>query len=390
MPDLPRLPSPPAARVLVADDNGDVIEALRLLLKGEGFAVATAASPGGIRAAIEEQDFDAVLMDLNYARDTTSGHEGLDLLGRIQALDATLPVVVMTAWGSVERAVECMRRGARDYLQKPWDNQRLLATLRTQATTDEVGVRKRIVDQFPKVIPVSALRDFAGIVVAWHQGLVRKCLDRCELFRSSSQAFKQLSLRVGVTIFAIVDELGDKSVTNEIFRLQLLQQGHVAVLRSAPQLRLFLVLLLESQRLFADPPGDDLLQPEYPLEFPLALGHAHTRIAVLIEHTTLGDDRGTVAVHLNPAALKDQVSLHAAHTRSLRDERGDVGVLMELLLPTPAVEVEVNCGFLPVFGHDKHRAGVAHPHVIKRAKNQLYFGSHQLFGSSQVHWTNQH
>src|SRR4051812_13965408 len=121
-----------APRVLVADDQIDVVEALHLLLKHAGFHVGTATSPAGVLAALEGQDFDAVLMDLNYARDTTSGQEGLDLLGRVQALDATLPLVVMTAWGSVEGAVEAMRRGARDYIQKPWDNQRLVQTLRTQ------------------------------------------------------------------------------------------------------------------------------------------------------------------------------------------------------------------------------------------------------------------
>jgi DNA-binding NtrC family response regulator len=118
--------------VLVADDQRDVLEALRLLLKGEGFAIETAASPAGVLSALEAKDFDAVLMDLNYARDTTSGEEGLDLLARIQAIDPTLPVIVMTAWGTVDLAVEAMRRGARDFVQKPWDNTRLTTTLRTQ------------------------------------------------------------------------------------------------------------------------------------------------------------------------------------------------------------------------------------------------------------------
>src|SRR6516164_6854757 len=120
-------------RVLIADDQPDVLEALRLLLKSEGFVTESAASPSGILSAVEARDFDVVLMDLNYARDTTSGQEGLDLLNRLQALDGTLPVVVMTAWGSVELAVEAMRRGARDFIQKPWENARLLAILRTQA-----------------------------------------------------------------------------------------------------------------------------------------------------------------------------------------------------------------------------------------------------------------
>ena len=123
---------PAASRILVADDQADVLEALRLLLKGEGFHLETANSPAGILAALDAREFDVILMDLNYARDTTSGEEGLDLLSRVQNIDNTLPVVVMTAWGSVELAVEAMRRGARDFIQKPWDNARLLAILRTQ------------------------------------------------------------------------------------------------------------------------------------------------------------------------------------------------------------------------------------------------------------------
>jgi DNA-binding NtrC family response regulator len=119
-------------RVLIADDQQDVLEALRLLLKGEGYQLETASSPAGVLAAVEAKDFDAVLMDLNYTRDTTSGREGLDLLSRIVELDSTLPVVVMTAWGSIQSAVEAMRRGARDYVEKPWDNARLLSLLRTQ------------------------------------------------------------------------------------------------------------------------------------------------------------------------------------------------------------------------------------------------------------------
>ena len=121
-----------AGRVLIADDQPDVREALRLLLKGEGYETQAVSSPADLLTTLETRDFDAVLMDLNYARDTTSGEEGLDLLARIQALDGRLPVVVMTAWGSVPLAVEAMRRGARDFVQKPWENARLLTILRTQ------------------------------------------------------------------------------------------------------------------------------------------------------------------------------------------------------------------------------------------------------------------
>ncbi|MGH9498937.1 MAG: sigma-54-dependent transcriptional regulator [Terriglobales bacterium] len=125
-------PSHSGSRLLIADDQRDVLEALRLLLKPEGFAIETATSPAGVLDALGLREFDAVLIDLNYTRDTTSGQEGLDLLSRIQAMDSTLPVIVMTAWGSVDLAVEAMRRGARDFVQKPWENARLLSVLRTQ------------------------------------------------------------------------------------------------------------------------------------------------------------------------------------------------------------------------------------------------------------------
>src|SRR5437667_12566955 len=119
-------------RALIADDQPAVLEALRLLLKQHGYEVETAGSPAALIRSLESRVFDLLLMDLNYTRDTTSGQEGLDLLSRIRALDHTLPVVVMTAWGSVELAVEAMRRGARDFIQKPWENARLLSVLRTQ------------------------------------------------------------------------------------------------------------------------------------------------------------------------------------------------------------------------------------------------------------------
>ena len=124
----PEVPS----RVLIGDDQADVLEALRLLLKPEGYVIDTAGSPSQVMRALELKDYDVVLIDLNYSRDTTSGDEGLELLKRIRLADESLPVVVMTAWGSVDVAVEAMRRGARDFVQKPWDNERLLAIVRTQ------------------------------------------------------------------------------------------------------------------------------------------------------------------------------------------------------------------------------------------------------------------
>lgn len=129
--------APSQMRILIADDQPDVLEALRLLLKREGYKIESAESPQEVRQAIENRDYDAAIIDLNYTRDTTSGQEGLDLLGKIQTIDSMLPVIVMTAWSSVDLAVEAMRRGARDFIQKPFDNERLLSIVRTQLELSE-------------------------------------------------------------------------------------------------------------------------------------------------------------------------------------------------------------------------------------------------------------
>lgn len=120
------------ARVLAADDQEHILDALKLLLRPEGYEVDTAKSPVIVRELLNENSYDALLIDLNYTRDTTSGREGLDLLSEIVAQDSTVPVIVMTAWGSIDVAVEAMRRGARDFIQKPWENERLLTIIRTQ------------------------------------------------------------------------------------------------------------------------------------------------------------------------------------------------------------------------------------------------------------------
>jgi DNA-binding NtrC family response regulator len=122
----------PAPRILIADDQTDVLQALRLLFKGEGYRTETVSSPAAVLETLSRQDFDLLLMDLNYARDTTSGKEGLELLDRVRALDERLPVVVMTAWTNIDVVVEVMRRGARDFVPKPWDNTRMLAVVRNQ------------------------------------------------------------------------------------------------------------------------------------------------------------------------------------------------------------------------------------------------------------------
>ena len=120
-------------RVLVADDQPDIRSALRLLLKGEGFETRSVNSPAAVLASVQQETFDLVVMDLNYTRDTTSGEEGLDLLNKLRQIESAPLVIVMTAWGSIELAVEAMQRGAADFVMKPWENTKLVATLRKHA-----------------------------------------------------------------------------------------------------------------------------------------------------------------------------------------------------------------------------------------------------------------
>ncbi len=120
------------ARILIADDQADILAALRLLLKREGFEVATATSPAGVLDVVARERVDVALVDLNYARDTTSGKEGLELVDQLRKRDPEMPVVVMTAWATVDVAVQAMRHGANDFIEKPWNNQRLMSVLRNQ------------------------------------------------------------------------------------------------------------------------------------------------------------------------------------------------------------------------------------------------------------------
>ena len=134
-------------RILIADDQPDLLDALRLLLKGQGIEIDAVTSPEAAIAALQARPFDLVLMDLNYTGDTTSGREGIDLLTRVQAFDRLLPVIVMTGWGSVDLAVEAMRRGVRDFVQKPWDNAHLIATLKSEIDQGRARRRREAAEQ---------------------------------------------------------------------------------------------------------------------------------------------------------------------------------------------------------------------------------------------------
>jgi DNA-binding NtrC family response regulator len=147
-------------RLLIADDQPHILEALRLLLKPEGYQLEMVRTPALALEALAHEGFDGVLIDLNYTRDTTSGQEGLDLVARVKEMDAQLPVVVMTAWGNIDLAVEAMRRGAGDFIQKPWENARLLSILRTQMELHRSQKRTQWLEAENRILRASGTQDF--------------------------------------------------------------------------------------------------------------------------------------------------------------------------------------------------------------------------------------
>ncbi|MGQ0833817.1 MAG: sigma-54-dependent transcriptional regulator [Gammaproteobacteria bacterium] len=169
-----------APQIIVADDQQDVLTALRLLLKEEGMQVTTVSSPAGLLEAVKSEAFDAAVIDLNYTRDTTSGREGLELLPQIRGIDATLPVVVMTAWATIEVAVEAMRRGARDFLEKPWDNHRVVSVVRNQVSFSQEVRRGRRLEAENELLRAASDEDIVAESAA-----MRAVLDTVQRVASS-------------------------------------------------------------------------------------------------------------------------------------------------------------------------------------------------------------
>jgi DNA-binding NtrC family response regulator len=222
------------SKILVADDQADVLKALRLLLRPEGYEIKTASSVEEIVDAVNRNDFDVVLMDLNYIRGETSGRQGLDLLKRIHQIDESLPVVVMTAWSSIELAVEVMRCGARDFIQKPWKNERLLSVLQTQVElgralreskklSQEIDYlkdesRKKLIAESPVMQPVletiaKVAPSDANVLITGENGSGKGIV---------AQALHAASLRRNKTLVTV----NTASVPESVFESELF--GHVA------------------------------------------------------------------------------------------------------------------------------------------------------------------
>jgi len=151
---------PPKIRVLVADDQPSILEAVELLLQPQGIHVETVRSPQLLLEALSQSDYDVLLIDLNYTRDTTSGKEGLDLLARLQEIDPRLPVIVMTAWGNIDLAVESIKRGARDFIQKPWENERLVSLIRVHAELHQALRRARQLELENRLLRAEGMPEF--------------------------------------------------------------------------------------------------------------------------------------------------------------------------------------------------------------------------------------
>ena len=158
-------------KLLIADDQPQILEALRLLLKPEGYQLEMVRTPALLIEALAHESFDGVLIDLNYTRDTTSGQEGMDLVGRIKEIDPQLPVVVMTAWGNIDLAVEAMRRGASDFIQKPWENPRLLSILRTQMELHRSQRRTQWLEAENRILRAPGAPDFIATAASMRQVL---------------------------------------------------------------------------------------------------------------------------------------------------------------------------------------------------------------------------
>src|SRR5215472_1856682 len=149
-------------RILVADDQPRILEAVELLLQPQGMQVECVRSPQLVLEALGQSEYDVLLIDLNYTRDTTSGQEGLDLLARIHEIDARLPVIVMTAWGNIDLAVESIKRGARDFIQKPWENERLLSLIRVHAELHQALRRARQLELENRILRGEGMPDFVA------------------------------------------------------------------------------------------------------------------------------------------------------------------------------------------------------------------------------------
>jgi DNA-binding NtrC family response regulator len=379
-----------APRVLIADDQPAILDALRMLLTDEGFEVDAARSPQQLLSAVEEREHDAVLMDLNYARDTTSGREGLDLLPKLEAVDPALPVVVMTAWGSVEGAVEAMRRGARDYVEKPWDDARLVATLRTQVELgralrrtqrlesenrqlrrDAAATKVEIIAESPAMQPVLRLMERVGpsdanVLVTGEHGTGKELVARW-LHAASARAGRPL-------VIVNMGGLSEGVFESELF-------GHVkGAFTDAKTDRVGRFELADTGTLFLDEIGNMSLSQQAKLLRVLQTGELERvgssrtrRVDVRVISATNADLRVEVGAGRFREDLLYRLNTVEISLPSLRERRDDVPLLAAHFLKRHAARYRKRIG---AFDRDAVQLMLTHPwpgnvreldHAVERA-----------------------
>jgi len=328
-------------RILAADDQQHILEAIELLLKPQGYEVDVVRSPELARDALASSSYDAVLIDLNYTRDTTSGQEGLGLLSDIVSMDSTLPVIVMTAWGNVDLAVEAMRRGARDFIQKPWENERLLAILRTQVELHRalqraerlaaenrllsVEGRPEFIATAPSMIPVlEAITRFApsdaNVLITGEHGTGKEIVAR---------TIHVLSLRASRQLVAVnTGGLAEGVFESELF-------GHVkGAFTDARTDRIGRFELADGGTIFLDEIGNVPMRQQSKLLRVLESGEIERvgssrskRIDVRLISATNSDLQAACQAGQFREDLLFRLNTVEIHLPPLRERRGDIAVL---------------------------------------------------------------
>ena len=351
-----------AGRVLAADDQPHILEALELLLRPEGYEVDTAKSPGQVREALASEFYDAVLIDLNYTRDTTSGQEGLDLLSEIVSFDGSLPVIVMTAWGNVGVAVEAMRRGARDFIQKPWENERLLAILRTQVELHRILQKSARLEAEARLLRAEGRPEFIATAPSMEpvlQTIARIGPSDANVLLTgehgtgkevAAQTLHALSPRANMSLVAVnTGALPEGTFESELF-------GHVkGAFTDARTDRIGRFELADNGTIFLDEIGNVPMRQQAKLLRVLEtgeierVGSSRTKhINVRLISATNADLQAAIAAGLFREDLLFRLNTVEIHIPALRERREDIPLLAAHFLSRYAKRYRVDVkGFAP-------------------------------------------
>ena len=366
------MPETTPVRILIADDQPDIIDALRLLLMDEGYEVTPARSPGEALERLEASDFDLAILDLNYTRDTTSGQEGFDLMERIRALDPTLPVLVMTAWSSVAGAVEAMRRGARDYIEKPWDDDKVLAAVRTQIELRRALRRNQRLQEANSRLQRGATPAFVGTHAAIAE--IRQTIERIApsdasvLITGEHGTGKEV---VAAWLHALSDRRGKPLVTmnagglaegiaeSELF-------GHVkGAFTDARVDRIGCFEMADEGTLFLDEIANMPMRLQAKLLRVLQtgemarVGSSRVRyVNVRVLSATNADLQGEIAAGRFREDLLYRLNTVVIHLPPLRDRRSDIAALAQHFLAIYAARYRK-----PIAGFDQDAAAVMQAHA---------------------------